>query len=47
MVQDTYKSCEKVVRCDRGVGGGGGTATQISSELHLVCYGDGQAKKVG
>lgn len=47
MVQDMGKSCETVVRCDRGVGGRGGTAAQISSQLHLVCYGDGQAKKVG
>ena len=41
---DIYESCKTMVRCAIGVTvqGGGGTASRISSELLLVCCGDGQ-----
>ncbi|KAF3698257.1 hypothetical protein EXN66_Car013938 [Channa argus] len=48
VVQDMYESCKTVVRCcrcDRGVQGGGGSASRISSEPLLVCSGDGQADR--
>ena len=48
VVQDMYEDCnsgEVCCRCDRGVEGGGGTASGISSEPLLICYGDGQTDR--
>ncbi|KAK2893246.1 hypothetical protein Q8A73_015730 [Channa argus] len=42
VVQDMYESCKTVVRCcrcDRGVQGGGGSASRIGFEPLLVCSG--------
>ncbi|KAK2889870.1 hypothetical protein Q8A73_018170 [Channa argus] len=48
VVQDMYESCKTVVRCcrcDRGVQGGGGSASRIGFEPLLVCSGDGQTDR--
>lgn len=44
-VLELQGSSEVCCRCDRGVEGGGGSASRISSEPLLVRYVDGQADR--